>query len=159
MSAFLDAKRFLWLATTTDEATEHLRATIEHFEKYGFKNQVVDHVQRLQNIILEKDMQLTGTEVRLREAVQRANQLEEQLKEAHVKCHTHMSESLGSMSRKDPLTSSITPSPELEPDLLSDPNFIPCRDERCPIQTLHPQHSGSGKGRGPRRNTRRNTNA
>jgi len=152
-NAFLDAKRYLFLTYNTDEATEHLRATIEHFEKYGFKNQVVDHVQRLQGIILEKDAQLTAVEARLRETVQRASRLEEQLKESYAKCQTLVSESSKLMSNK------TTPSPELEPDLLSDSDFIPCRDERCPIQPLHPQHVGSGKGRGPRKNTRRNTNA
>ncbi len=36
-------------------------------------------------------------------------------------------------------------------DALDDPKFVPCRDERCPIDDLHQQHVVTHAGRGPRK--------
>ena len=38
-----------------------------------------------------------------------------------------------------------------EPDLLADPTFVPCRDERCPYPWLHREHEVTNGVRGPRR--------
>lgn len=34
---------------------------------------------------------------------------------------------------------------EFGPDLLSDPNFAPCRDESCPRKELHQAHAAIGR--------------
>jgi len=46
------------------------------------------------------------------------------------------------------------PVPPSEDDLLDNPDFVPCRDERCAIQEVHAVHNVAARGRGPRRKQR-----
>lgn len=134
MSIISDAERYLQLAqaglVTDDNPSEIIDGLVRHFRRYGIQNQLVAENQSLKTRIAELECNVSEANGRTRLVEHKAVQLEEMNKKLHVdlaRCQTHPLGSIGSM-----------PSPEIITDRrLEDPNFVPCRRERCSRESLH----------------------
>ena len=140
MSAFLDAKRYLHLqevgCVVDDDPTQLLRDLIEHVEKYGFKQELAARNIQLTNKVAVLELKLKETS---KKHLAHIEYLQDQLSRV-ANCQT-------------PSVGSPSPVKTVDPDsdLLSDPNFVPCRDERCSRRDLHAAHTSGMRGRGPNR--------
>jgi len=140
LSVIKDAERFLHLhgvgLITSDDPIELVTGLIEHFRKFGLQQELVSRNAQLTREVAD----LT---IKLREQTKKhlayIAYLEDQLSR-HANCQTSAVGSASSVR-----------APELESDLLSDPQFVPCRDERCGRRDLHAQGSCKPQGRGPNR--------
>lgn len=163
MSAFDDAQRFLWLESG-DDPKELLRALVGEYQRLRATCRPSTSIEAVQY-----GMQITRLEAELAEAVKGLRAVKGELVRAYDELAAlHRAQSQTRVIPTSSGGSSVAMSstedmskpgnqPILAIDVFGDPDFIPCRDERCPELELHPQHKVTGVGRGPRK--RKQTNA
>lgn len=158
MSPLEEAKRFLWLwlraegvQLTTEDPVELLRNLVEHTQKYGVSNSLYRENQSLKGTITDLEARLSEAQGKHHVLAAQIHRLEAALEQA-TQCQTLVRNQVASMKEQKP-------SPECEPDLLSDPTFVPCRNERCGRQGLHAVGTCALMGRAPRKRKDRSDNA
>jgi phage anti-repressor protein len=152
MSAITDARRFLLLhsvgCVTLDEPIELLERVLEHVEKTGNDTRLIARNLQLttQNTELQTKVREANERTRLVEHY--AVQLEEKVKRLQAaQSQTQPVVLPRQMRLPEPKTIVVQP----QRDFLDEIDFIPCRDERCGRESLHPLHTNGLTKRGPRK--------
>lgn len=154
MSAFLDAKRFLYLdgvgIVTDDDCRTLLKQLVEQLDRYGFNDKLYRENLKLRGHITNIEAQLSEVNGKALVMAKHIGQLEKMISDGTQR-QTLVRELSTSMNQ-------AKQSPECELDKLADPNFVACRNERCTRQDLHAADQCTPMGRGARRK-RKDVNA
>lgn len=132
MSAILDAKRYSQLKraglVVDDDPLDVVDSLLRHFDRYGTPNKILDENQKLRQALIEAESRVSDAVGRALVLAKQNAQLETTL-QTQTECQTPVGQQRNSMN---------VPSPEILVDRrLEDPNFVACRNERCPREGLH----------------------
>lgn len=143
---FDDAERFLKLyeakLETADDPIDLLRSVTTLARRFT-SGLIHNENVKLRQQLAESEARVSEANGRTRAVEHRNVQLEETLKQQAQRQTPTLRES-PSMARSS--TALVD-----GPDYLSDPSFVPCRDERCHRKQLHAVHDDISGGRGPGR--------
>lgn len=141
-----EADRFVTLhdagLETIDDPIELLRDLVAHAKRLARHDQALLENSKLRQELAVAEHRVSEANARTREVEHKNVQLEEQLKQ-HAQRQTPVRLEGGAMKKGEAI--------EFSTDPLSDPEFVPCRDERCPRPGLHAAHDTTSNVRGPRR--------
>ena len=148
MSAITDARRFLLLRSvgcvTVDDPIDLLERVLEHVEKHGNDTRLIARNLQLTAQVTEFEMKVREANERTRLVEHHAVQLEEKIKRAQSQTQPVVLPRQMKLQETKPI---VKP----QRDFLEEVDFIPCRDERCGCEGLHPVHIDGFTKRGPRK--------